>query len=97
MDLKDKLTTEKYNELNNKALICELGYYIGTKKNIDEYIKKNILEVFEGVDSYILFYIFCEFVVDIFNDSEVQDIYELIDYNYIRLCSMFIDKFGSVE
>ena len=28
MDLKDKLTTEKYNELNNKALICELGYYI---------------------------------------------------------------------
>ena len=97
MDLKDKLTTEKYNELNNKALICELGYYIGTKKNIDEYIKKNILEVFEGIDEYILFYIFCELVVDIFNDSEVQDIYELIDYNYIRLCSMFIDKFGSVE
>lgn len=97
MDLKDKLTTEKYNELNNKALICELGYYIGTKKSIDEYVKKNILEVFEGIDEYILFYIFCEFVVDIFNDSEVQDIYELIDYNYIRLCSMFIDKFGGVE
>jgi hypothetical protein len=94
MELKNKLTTEKYNKIVEQATICELGYYIGTKKEIDSYIQINLLDEFEGIDSFVLFYMFCKFVVDTFIKSEIADIYELIDYNYIRLVCMFISEYG---
>lgn len=91
-----KLNINK-SEIVNKdieALACELGFYIGTKKEIDEYIKKNIIEKCDyNADEYFVFYMFCKFVVDKFFDSEVQDIYSLIDYNYIRLVGMFLNEY----
>lgn len=80
---------EDIRKFDKEALICELGFYIGTKKEIDEYIKKNILGIEHNADEYFVFYMFCKFVVEKFFDSGVQDIYELIDYNYIRLVGMF--------
>lgn len=83
---------EDIRKFDKEALICELGFYIGTKKEIDEYIKKNILGIEHNADEYFVFYMFCKFVVEKFFDSEVQDIYELIDYNYIRLVGMFLNE-----
>lgn len=89
-----KLNVNKENirKFDKEALICELGFYIGTQKEIDDYIKKNILEIEHNADNYFVFYMFCEFVVEKFFDSEVQDIYELINYNYMRLVSMFLNE-----
>lgn len=83
---------EDIRKFDKEALICELGFYIGTKKEIDEYIKKNILGIEHNADEYFVFYMFCKFVVEKFFDSGVQDIYELIDYNYIRLVGMFLNE-----
>ena len=93
MKLKEKISSEMYNNIVDNALICELGYYIGCNENIDSYIKKNIILNVKDVDGFIIFYMFCKYVVEVFNDSEVQDIYELIDNNYIRLVGLFIKKF----
>lgn len=93
MKLKENLSVEKYNEIVDNALICEVGFYIGTKQDIDEYIKKRIVYDIEGVDGFIIFYMFCKYVVSVFNDSEVSDIYDLIDENYMRLVGMFIKEF----
>ena len=90
LKLKENITIEKYKKINTNALICELGFYIGTKKEIDDYIKKNIIIAMDyEYDGYILFYLFCQYVVDVFEQSDVQDIYELIEYNYMKLVAMF--------
>ena len=95
MKLKENISSERYNNMVNNALVCELGYYIGCEKNIDEYIKKRLLSLdFEGsIDEFVLFYMFCKFVVDVFNDSKISSIYDLIDENYMKLVDMFIEKF----
>lgn len=88
MKLKDKFTSERYNKINDNALLCELSYSIGRNKELYEYIDKE-LENISGADSYIIFYMFCNFVVDMFNKSQVCDILELIENNYIRLVGEF--------
>ena len=95
--LNEEIRYSKYNQINENALICELGFYIGTNKEIDEYIKKNIVfGIVHNTDEYIIFYLFCKFVVEKFFDSEVKDIYELIDYNYMRLVGMFLNEKCSI-
>ena len=91
--LKLKVGKDYIKNYNDEALACELGFYIGTKENVDKYIKKNILEnVKDDIDEYFVFYMFCKFVVEKFYDSEVKSIYELIDYNYIKLVGMFLNE-----
>ena len=93
----EKIVREKgYAEINRKALTCELGYYIGQKENINTYIQNNIIKENDkngDIDNYMLFYLFCEYVVDIFQNSEVQDIYTLIDEDYIDFVAKFKYKY----
>lgn len=97
--LKQEYTKSMYDKDVNNALICELAYFIGRNDDINDYIQKNLID-YENesdngciVDEYILFYMFCRFVVEKYCDSDITELYDLISENYMRLVGMFIREY----
>lgn len=90
--LKD-IMGENYQDLSNRAMICEVGYFIGKHKEIDDYVHKKIIDEVYGVDEYVLFYIFCEFIVNNAEYKDLQDLYEMLEDDYVNAVDEFMKRY----
>ena len=95
--LNELMGEDTYNELFNRALICEVAYFIGKNKKIDDYVNEKIISVVTGVDECVLFYIFCEFIVKSSDNATLQELYEMIDNDYVNAVDMFMKTYTDEE
>ena len=91
--LKELIEENEYRVLENKALICEVAYYIGKNEKADNYIKEKVIDEVSGVDEFVLFYIFCEFVIRSNENATLDEIYEVIDKDYVNMVDMFMKTY----
>lgn len=95
--LEEIMGENEYQELYNRALICEVAYFIGKNAEIDKYIQEKIIDEVTGVDEFVLFYIFCEFIVKNVEYKDLQDLYEMIESDYASAVDMFMKTYTDEE
>lgn len=76
----DKETTTK---IYDDSYVTETAYYIGTNSFIRDYINENFLSLLQGQDEFVIFHLYCQFMVNKFMNCDNDDIYEYID-NYFE-------------
>ncbi len=96
-----KLKEDKFNYIfeNDYAMICEIGFYLGENNILDSQIK-DLIKKCDSNDGYVIFYVFCKFIYDMFKSgkySNYNDIYELIDNEYMELFGIFKVKYFEKE
>lgn len=76
----DKETTTK---IYDDSYVTETGFYIGTNKIIRDVVDEKLLNLLCGQDEFVIFHLYCQFMVNRFVNSDNNDIYEYID-NYFE-------------
>lgn len=85
---------EKTKKIYDESYVTETGFYIGTQTFIRDTISQELLnKLTSNVDEFVIFYLYCKFMVDRFVKSDVYSIYDYIEEYFEEDLADFIKEY----
>lgn len=89
---------KEMEDIHRTSLITEVGFFIGTQTYIRDVIdEKLLLRLVGGVDEFIIFHFYCEFLVNRFIESDMYEIYDYVEEYFEEDLVDFIEQYFEKE
>lgn len=85
---------EETKKIYDESYVTETGFYIGTQTFIRDTISQELLnKLTSNVDEFVIFHLYCKFMVDRFVKSDVYSIYDYIEEYFEEDLADFIKEY----